>query len=1176
MKRKTGYMLKKVISLLLVMVMTFSMCLPAAQAYAYDEKNVVLPRTTKLEVGESTVLKVPFWNFKVVWESSNVNVATVSDNGEVKGVTPGSAVITATSKTLWNIFTASTTKNEFHVTITDRTTPEPDVTELAVGESATLSVSGRDGKTTWETSDSSIVSVNAEGVITGMVEGNATITATTKSYLHSFWIFKWGERKYITNFEVVVKNPEPVPENYTVTFDSNGGSAIDNQTIAEGQKVLKPADPVKEGYEFSGWYTDNTMEHAYNFDLPVNNDFTVYAEWIKLGDEEIYTRGQWIAMLAEMVGMSAADVNGEYYFSDTAEDANADIIETAQAYGILPPAQLDDLEQDVPKFYPNETATREFAAYTAVKAMGFSGDHQFDVSGWDDLDEIYYKDEAAIAVGFEFLRLVDNKFEPELPLNGTDVSLIERAINKLNMSVELDEDEFKEDIGYVESVIKDDISDITDYTVIENDDGTYQIILPKTEKTRQLQVENVIVLPANSEYTMGMALKISTIEETDSNIILVGIAPEFEEVFTYIDFAGYGTPDVDAISVSEGVNVEYVPNEVRSRAATGGTIAVPGEFKLSIPSKEISDFFKISGSATIKVPEITAICDASFGLFSGISMNELTLAINEKIDITGSLDCTLLETGYELTNSLGNTRFEKGRIELFRLPISIGTTGFSFDIVFYFDASAKATAKITYSIDAKQGVQYKDGAFRDISHFYSDLSIDVLKGSATAGVGISGILCAFKIMDLVGYYGEVGIGLNASFTVHTLTSDTLYCSDITTYMYAKNGLDKETVVGKFLDKIFHYSLEFNPLKNDDKNPFKKKLHIENGLRVDNCTFGHGTLEGLVKENGTNEPIEGARVQIYNGDYVIRTLYTNGSGQYSVDNLSDGKYNVVISASGYFKYDIKAEVVKNQVTYLESALMVDRNGIGLGEISGNITNALTGSGISNTKYFLRKGWNNTTGETVATGDFEEKTYKLSLEPGNYTLQITKEGYISNFVNIAVNGGACYTKNVVLSPEDIGVLDGNIRIVLTWGATPSDLDSHLFGPSGDGSSRFHVYYSDKNHHEDGEVAANLDLDDTSSYGPETTTIYDSVSIDGMYSFYVHNFSNRNSSSSTVLSNSDAKVQVYVDNNLIYTFNIPEGNEGTAWHVFDYDSVTDTIIPVNEFSYQSSIREDLGLAA
>lgn len=1176
MKRKLRYTLKKVISMMLVIIMTFSLCLPAAQAYAYEEKDAVPSNATSVEVGETAPLKVPFWHFKVSWESSNPNVAAVSEKGEVTGVSAGSAVITATSKTLWNLLTGSITKNEFFVVVKDRSVQEPSVTELAVGESTALSVSGRDGETVWQTSDAAVVTVNDEGVITGVAEGNATVTATTKSYLHHFWIFKWGERRYTTDFEVIVKDLVPALENYTVTFDSNGGSSVDSQTVTEGQKAVKPADPVKEGYEFSGWYTDNIMEYAYDFNWPVTCDLTVYAEWIKLGDEETYTRSQWIAMLAEMVEMTAADVNGSYYFSDTADDVNADIIETAQAYGILPPVQTDDPEQDVPKFYPDEIATREFAAYTAVKAMGFSGDHQFDISGWDDLDAVQYKDEAAIAIGFEFLRLINNKFEPELPLSGTDVSLIERAINKINMSVELDEDEFKEDIGYVDSVIKDEISDITDYTVIENDDGTYRVVLPKTEITQRLEAGNVIVLPGNSEYVTGMALKISTVEATETNIILVGIAPDFEEVFTHIDFAGYGTPDVDGISAAEGVNVEYVPNEVRTRAAIGGTISVPGEFKLSIPDKTIGDSLKISGSATIKVPEITAICDVSFGLFSGIDMNELTLSIKEKIDITGSLDCTLLETGYEITNSLGNTRFEKGRIELLRLPIAIGTTGLSFDIVFYFDASAKATAKITYSIDAKQGIQYKDGAFRDISHFDSDLTIDVLKGSATAGVGISGILCAFQIMDLVGYYGELGVGFNASFTIHTLTSDTLYCADATTYMYAKHGLDKETVAGKFLNNIFHYSLEFNPLTNNAQNPFRKTYHLENGEIVDSCTFGHGTLEGMVKENGTNTPIEGARVQIYNGDYIIRTLYTNNSGYYSVDNLSDGEYKIVFSASGYSQYDMKTKVVKNQVTYLEAALMVDRNSSGFGEVSGTITDALTGNGISGTEYALREGWNNVTGEALSTGTFEENTFTISLEPGNYTLQVKKDGYVSNFVNIAVNGGACYTSNIVLSPENVGVVDGNIRIVLTWGATPSDLDSHLFGPEVNGSSRFHISYSNKNHYEDGEVAANLDLDDTNSYGPETTTIYDSVAAEGTYSFYVHNYSNRSSSNSKVLSNSGAKVQVYVDNNLIYTFNIPEDQEGTAWHVFDYDSVTDMIIPVNEFSYQSGISENYSIAA
>ena len=42
--------------------------------------------------------------------------------------------------------------------------------------------------------------------------------------------------------------------NVTVTFDSNGGGEVKSQTIQQGQQVQRPADPVKEGYTFIGWY----------------------------------------------------------------------------------------------------------------------------------------------------------------------------------------------------------------------------------------------------------------------------------------------------------------------------------------------------------------------------------------------------------------------------------------------------------------------------------------------------------------------------------------------------------------------------------------------------------------------------------------------------------------------------------------------------------------------------------------------------------------------------------------------------------------------------------------------------------------------------------------------------------------------------------------------------------
>jgi hypothetical protein len=99
----------------------------------------------------------------------------------------------------------------------------------------------------------------------------------------------------------------------------------------------------------------------------------------------------------------------------------------------------------------------------------------------------------------------------------------------------------------------------------------------------------------------------------------------------------------------------------------------------------------------------------------------------------------------------------------------------------------------------------------------------------------------------------------------------------------------------------------------------------------------------------------------------------------------------------------------------------------------------------------------------------------------------------------------------------------------------------------------------------MTANLDLDDTDSYGPETTTIYSAVD-EGVYKFYVHDYTNRYSDESMELSQSEAKVQIYVGNTLYYTFNVPTSVGGTLWHVFDYDAGTDTIIPVNTFAYSS----------
>lgn len=139
------------------------------------------------------------------------------------------------------------------------------------------------------------------------------------------------------------------------------------------------------------------------------------------------------------------------------------------------------------------------------------------------------------------------------------------------------------------------------------------------------------------------------------------------------------------------------------------------------------------------------------------------------------------------------------------------------------------------------------------------------------------------------------------------------------------------------------------------------------------------------------------------------------------------------------------------------------------------------------------------------------------------------------------------------------------MLTWGEYPSDLDSHLYYFDDDGGN-FHTCYYNKDYREGETLVANLDLDDTTSYGPETSTVYQ-VAENGVYSFYVHDYTNKDSGSSTAMSNSGAQVKLFSGSQLVATFNIPENRGGTLWHVFDYNSYTQEFVYVNEFSYANA---------
>ena len=79
------------------------------------------------------------------------------------------------------------------------------------------------------------------------------------------------------------------PSVFTVTFNSNGGSSIPSQKVLENNYVVRPNNPVKNGYEFEGWYTDQSLTNRFNFQTRlINSNITLYAKWVIAGQMPVY------------------------------------------------------------------------------------------------------------------------------------------------------------------------------------------------------------------------------------------------------------------------------------------------------------------------------------------------------------------------------------------------------------------------------------------------------------------------------------------------------------------------------------------------------------------------------------------------------------------------------------------------------------------------------------------------------------------------------------------------------------------------------------------------------------------------------------------------------------------------------------------------------------------------
>ena len=204
--------------------------------------------------------------------------------------------------------------------------------------------------------------------------------------------------------------------------------------------------------------------------------------------------------------------------------------------------------------------------------------------------------------------------------------------------------------------------------------------------------------------------------------------------------------------------------------------------------------------------------------------------------------------------------------------------------------------------------------------------------------------------------------------------------------------------------------------------------------------------------------------------------------------------------------------------------------------------------------------NQVGSIAETVSGTDGFFEIELPGGNYTAIATGEGYVDGCLYVlSLEGETLGNQDGSITPN---IPSGQTRIVLTWGKNPEDLDSHLTGPLPD-ETRFHMSYpySDMRYGSPWPDYVRLDLDDVTSYGPETTTIYQQLN--GVYRFSVHDYTNRYLTNSNALATSDAEVKVYRGNSLIATYNVPPNQGGTCWTVFEMNG--DQFTPINRIYYE-----------
>lgn len=635
-----------------------------------------------------------------------------------------------------------------------------------------------------------------------------------------------------------------------------------------------------------------------NNTYPLNVKVAYSKENGEIVDNGEITREEWITKLVDIMGYTAEFET--YSFHDFDKASNPDKIETAIQYGLV---ELTPNADNMVLFSPREYATREFVAYSTIKALGFYTCNTSVVC--NDNDILMYPEADKLMVHYGMFKLVNNNFNPYQFVSNKEVEIIVDKIKEINDSTSINPDA-ENKIEYTENTKQ--------YTLDFNLDEEQKIITSNDNQLSNVKNGEIIILNNPNNIEESIAIQVNKIENINGEYTIHYDVASANQAINNIQVEG----------VVGNQNAIFIPEE---DITIENTSKVKSKTKLTkIPfNQSITAGFEIegknktsflSGKVSMELKEMRFKFD--FGRWWGFipkldnAQFEFLLQSKASIEIksTNDDDKTLIWKEKE------DVKKKLGKIVV---PTSFGVYG---TVNVYVITSISGTVTLSVEADANLGLQYKSGNFRNIG--YLNTKTNNLNINAETKFGLQPEISLKTVgIELLSANTEAGLAANAG--ISNIKAEPFeYCVDANLYAYwtlgAQFGPDFINI--KFDTDIF----------NEKKSPFKRNMHFEETGYVPECTRDRNNIKGLVKDaKSPHNPIANAKVQIYNeANNIMGELYTSEAGTFTSQNLKSGNYTIIVSATGYETYSDTVELMSGKEITLEILLTKSNDDEGNGD------------------------------------------------------------------------------------------------------------------------------------------------------------------------------------------------------------------------------------------------------